>query len=420
MNYLFILYTMDSKLSEELAWRGLAHQTTLADPGLIDQQKFTFYWGVDPSADSLTIGNLAIAMMVRHFVAHGHKAVLLVGGATGLIGDPDGKASERDLLSIDKIEKNKLAITEQYKRLFQGMDFEIVDNIDWFKDISYLDFLRDVGKHVPMRQMLGREFVNSRLGETGNGISYAEFSYSLIQGYDFLHLNQTMDVNLQICGADQWGNSIAGVELIRRVSGKEAHIWSAPLIVNKATGEKFGKTEAGAVWLDTKKTSVYQFYQFWLNVDDASAEEFLKIYTILNQQQISEIMEKFNHDKGSRLAQKTLADQVTGTVHGMDKVAAIKRASEALFGEKNFLDLESEEIEILRSELTVVKASADLPATLLEAGLANSKSEARNFISSGAIYINGQKISLNEPNLLKAGSNLIKRGKNNFAIVEKI
>ncbi|MCA9327865.1 tyrosine--tRNA ligase, partial [Candidatus Saccharibacteria bacterium] len=229
-------------LSEELAWRGFTNQTTYKDVGVLDDasQPITFYWGVDPSADSMTVGNLAIAMMVRHFIQHGHKAVLLVGGATGMIGDPDGKKEERDLKSLEEIERNKYAISTQYKTVFAGQDFEIVDNYDWFKGMGYLQFLREIGKHVPMRQMLGREFVQSRLQEDGAGISYAEFSYSLIQGYDFLHLFREKGVTLQLCGADQWGNSIAGVELVRRIAGGEAHIWSAPLVVNASTGVKFG------------------------------------------------------------------------------------------------------------------------------------------------------------------------------------
>jgi len=255
------------------------------------------------------------------------------------------------------------------------------------------------------------------LGETGSGISYAEFSYSLIQGYDFLHLNDTKGVNLQVCGADQWGNSIAGVELVRRVSGKEAHIWSAPLVVNKATGEKFGKTEAGAIWLDEAKTTPFQFYQFWLNVDDGSVEDFLKIYTILNQQQITELMQQFDASRGGRIAQKTLAEQITGIVHGIDKVGAVKRASAALFGEVNFADLEADEVEILKNELPVVQGDNLLEA-LVKSGLASSKSEARNFVSSGAISINGQKIQSEAKDPLQKGSNLIKRGKNNFAIIE--
>ncbi|MBW3568958.1 tyrosine--tRNA ligase [Candidatus Parcubacteria bacterium] len=407
------------KLSNELAWRGFAYQTTLSDTAALDREKYIFYWGVDPSADSLTIGNLAIAMMVRHFIEAGHKAVILIGGATGLIGDPDGKTSERDLQSAEEVEANKQTIASQCKQLFIDLEFEIVDNIDWFKEIKYIDFLRDFGKHVAMRQMLSREFVQNRLGENAAGISYAEFSYSLIQGYDFLHLNQTKGVNLQICGADQWGNSIAGVELIRRVAKKEAHVWSAPLVVNKATGEKFGKTEAGAIWLNPEKTSVYQFYQFWLNVDDESVEDYLKIYTILNQQQIHALMVKFNHDRGGRLAQKTLADQVTGIVHGLNKAAAVKRASEVLFGEINFKQLVQEEVEILKAELPTVKVKDDLAAVIVEAGLAGSKTEARNFINSGAISVNGQKAGPKTQDLFNSGPNLLKRGKNSFAIIEK-
>jgi tyrosyl-tRNA synthetase len=191
-------------LSENLSWRGFVNQTTYKDPAVLDGDPITFYWGVDPSSDSMTVGNLAIAMMVRHFIEAGHKAVLLVGGATGLIGDPDGKSEERDLKSIDEIAHNKAGIVEQYKQIFAGQEFQLVDNYDWFKDMGYLQFLRDVGKHVPMRQMLARDFVQTRLGETGAGISYAEFSYALIQGYDFVHLHREMGVSLQVCGSDQW------------------------------------------------------------------------------------------------------------------------------------------------------------------------------------------------------------------------
>ena len=258
----------DMTLSEELKWRGFVNQTTFKDISVIDGDPIKFYWGVDPSAPSMTIGNLAAAMMVRHFIDHGHKAVLLVGGATGLIGDPDGKAEERTLKTKEEVEKNKAGLAAQYQQIFAGESIDMVDNYDWFKDMGYLQFLRDVGKHVPMRQMLQREFVQSRLGEEGAGISYAEFSYVLIQGYDFLHLNREMDVTLQLCGSDQWGNCIAGVELIRRITGNEAHVWSTPLVINRATGKKFGKTEDGAVWLAPELTSPTQFYQFWINCDD--------------------------------------------------------------------------------------------------------------------------------------------------------
>jgi tyrosyl-tRNA synthetase len=217
---------IDMTLSEELAWRGFTNQTTYPDASALDGDQISFYFGVDPSSDSMTIGNLAAAMMVRHFIDHGHNAYLLVGGATGMIGDPDGKKDERNIQTLEAIDHNKRAIAAQYSQVFAGKDFTVVDNYDWFKDINYIDFLRTVGKKVPLSQMLGRDFVQSRLGEGGSGISYAEFSYSLIQGFDFVHLSREYSVSLQLCGADQWGNSVAGVDLIRRLDGKEAHVYS--------------------------------------------------------------------------------------------------------------------------------------------------------------------------------------------------
>lgn len=407
------------KLSEELTWRGFVNQTTLKDITELDGDPITFYWGVDPSASSMTIGNLAAAMMARCFIEHGHRAVLLVGGATGLIGDPDGKSEERDLKSVEEIAANKAGITEQYKRVFGGKDFDIVDNYDWFKDIGYLQFLRDVGKHVPMRQMLGRDFVQSRLGEDGAGISYAEFSYSLIQGYDFLHLYREKGVTLQICGADQWGNSIAGVELVRRIAGGEAHIWSSPLIINKSTGKKFGKSEDGAVWLDESMTSPYKFYQFWLNADDEGVEDYMKVYTLLTKPEVEKIMVEFMNDKAGRLTQKTLAYEVTKLVHGQEKADAVVRASGVLFGGDNFLEVGQAEVDVLRGELPVIAASDDLYQMLVDAGLASSKSEARQFHASGAVTINGQKVMPDQPIDFRSGANLLKRGKNSFALIQK-
>lgn len=407
-------------LSEELAWRGFTNQTTLKDVSALDSQPLSFYWGVDPSADSMTVGNLAIAMMVRHFIDHGYRAVLLVGGATGLIGDPDGKKQERELKPIEEIEQNKQAITHQYERLFAGQTFEVVDNYDWFKGMGYLQFLREVGKHVPMRQMLGREFVQSRLSEEGAGISYAEFSYSLIQGYDFLHLYREKGVTLQVCGADQWGNSIAGVELIRRINDGEAHVWSAPLVVNKTTGVKFGKSEEGAVWLDEAKTSVYRFYQFWLNVDDESAVDYLKLYTLLDKQAIESIADQFNQDRSNRAAQKALAYEVTKIVHGQEKAEAARRATDVLFGNGNVHDLQTADIEVLRSELPVVEAQdhEDVAALLSRAGLVSSRSDALRMIEQGAVSLNGEKVQ-EASRELKPGFNLIKRGKNNFALIKR-
>ncbi|HEU4967071.1 MAG TPA: tyrosine--tRNA ligase [Candidatus Saccharimonadales bacterium] len=408
-------------LSEELQWRGFVNQTTYKDIQVLDGAPIAFYWGVDPSANSMTVGNLAIAMMVRHFIAHGHKAVLLVGGATGLIGDPDGKAQERDLKPVDEVDRNAQAIIGQYQQLFAGQTFEVVNNYDWFKGLGYLEFLRTVGKHVPMRQMLGREFVQKRLSEDGAGISYAEFSYSLIQGYDFLHLFRTKGVHLQVCGADQWGNSIAGVELIRRIEGGEADIWSAPLVVNKATGVKFGKSEGGAVWLDEQQTSVYRFYQFWLNADDESVESYLGIYTLLTRDQVAGLMTEFKQSPGGRAAQKALAYEVTKVVHGADKADAARKVTEVLFGDRPFMDLVAADLTMLKAELPSIQSSADetLPALLVRAGLAGSRSEAGRLINAGAIVVNGKKLTGVDIEPLQPGDNLIRRGKNSFAVVTR-
>lgn len=407
------------KLSEELDWRGFTNQTTFKDPSALDGAPLSFYWGVDPSADSMTVGNLAIALMVRHFMKHGHKAVLLVGGATGLIGDPDGKTEERSLKSMEEIASNKKAIVKQYERLFAGERFTVVDNYDWFKNLGYLEFLRTVGKHVPMRQMMGREFVQKRLSDDGAGISYAEFSYSLIQGYDFLHLYRHHRVTLQLCGADQWGNCIAGVELIRRIDNGEAHIWSAPLVVNKSTGVKFGKTESGAIWLDEAKTSVFQFYQFWLNTDDDSVGDFLKLYTMLDKAEIARVMTEFTKDKAQRLAQKTLAHAVTKLVHGADKTRAAENVTGVLFGDEDFRALGKLELKLVKAELTVYVTNKHEQVTqiLVGAGLATSRSDAARLINGGGVMLDGHKLS--DPNAtLQSGDHLLKRGKNQFAVVE--
>lgn len=401
-------------LSEELTWRGFVNQTTLKDITALDTGQMTFYWGVDPSADSMTIGNLAIAMMVRHFIEHGHKAYLLVGGATGLIGDPDGKSTERDLKSKEEVERNKTKIAAQYRQVFAGQPFDIVDNYDWFKRIGYLDFLRDVGKHVPMRQMLSREFVQSRLGEDGAGISYAEFSYSLIQGYDFLHLHREHGVNLQVCGADQWGNCIAGVELIRRICDDEAHVWSAPLVVNKTTGVKFGKSEEGAVWLDAARTSVYKFYQFWVNLDDAGVETYLKLYTMLDKPAVEAVMKEFNANRAGRHAQRTLAHEVTKIVHGEDQANKQDRIAAAVV-KQDLTGLSAADLEVLREEMPVAgaKAGGDIATALLESGLTGSRTEARRLLADNAVAVNGRKVTREnfESGDFRDGRLLLRKGK---------
>jgi len=403
------------KLSEELTWRGFVNQSTYSDITAIDKDPISFYLGVDPSADSMTIGNLAAIMMVRHFIDNGHKAYLLVGGATGMIGDPDGKANERNLKDLEEISKNKAGIAAQYQKLFNGKDLTIVDNYDWFKDINYLDFLRNVGKYVPMSQMLGRDFVQSRLSADGAGISYAEFSYSLVQGYDFVHLFREYGVTLQLCGADQWGNSVTGVDLIRRLDGKEVNVFSTPLVINKTTGVKFGKSEDGAIWLDADKTSVYKFYQFWLNVDDAGVIDYLKIYTMLDKEKIDYYAYQLSIDPGSRAAQRILASEVTTLVHGKERTDSVIRVTEALFGGADFNSLGQEDIAMLASEIPVVLIGKTLVEILVEVGLAVGNGDARRLISGGAVSINGVKS--NEDQVVSSIS-LIKKGKNSFVLVK--
>ncbi|HUA13283.1 MAG TPA: tyrosine--tRNA ligase [Candidatus Sulfotelmatobacter sp.] len=403
-------------LKEELTWRGLVNQTTYKDLNELNDNPITFYWGVDPSADSMTIGNLAAAMMVKCFMRYGHKPVLLIGGATGLIGDPDGKSKERDQVSQEQIQKNKEAIVNQYKRIFGGQDFELVDNYDWFKDLRYLDFLRDVGKHVPMRQMLARDFVESRLGEGGSGISYAEFSYVLIQAYDFLHLFENKGVTLQVCGADQWGNSIAGVDLIRRKTGKVANVFSTPLIIDPISGQKFGKTEGNAVWLDPNKTSPTQFYQFWINVPDDQVESLLKIYTELSEDEIKESIEKQKANQAERPAQRLLAASVTKIVHGEEATKTAETITNILVGQTDLASVESEDLlSTVRKEIPSVKVSetSEIAEALVSSGLASSKSTARQLVQDGAISLNGQKVNRDhlEQADFKNGRCLIRRGK---------
>lgn len=406
-------------LSEELTWRGLIKDTTFSDKSWLDEPK-TFYLGADVgSSNSLTIGNLAVFLLARRLLDAGWKTVLLVGGATSLIGDPGGKDVERALVTRESVERNKIAIAGQVKKLFDGKEFTLVDNFDWFNDIGYLEFLRDVGKHYSMTELVQRDFIASRIGDGAGGISYAEFSYSLIQGYDFWHLFKELGVVLQIGGSDQWGNMISGVPLIRKKENAEAHAFSMPLVINKSTGKKFGKSEEGAVWLDENLTSPFKFYQFWLNVDDAGVEDYLKIYTLLTRDEIERIMNEFLSDRAGRLAQRTLAYEVTKLVHNTEKADAVVNASNLLFGQGDFNEASNTEIDILRAELPGTELTTDLYQMVLDAGLASSKSEARNFHNSGAISVNGIKVMPDQNIAWKQGANLLKRGKNSFAIIEK-
>lgn len=401
------------KLSEELKWRGFVNQMTFDDISKVDTPR-KFYFGVDPSADSMQIGNLAAAMMVRLFMEYGHEAYLLVGGATGMIGDPDGRKDEREIRNADTVAHNVECISAQYRRVFEGRDFHLVDNADWFRNINYVDFLYKVGKHMSMTQLLDREFVQARIGEGGSGISYAEFSYSLMQGYDFLHLFREHGVTLQVCGADQWGNSTTGVSLIRKLEGSEAHVYSVPLVINKATGRKFGKSEGGAIWLDENKTSVYKFYQFWLNVDDDGVIDYMKMYTTLDRESIEAIAENHAVNPGARSAQKVLAREVTDIVHGVNRRESVERVTEVLFGGGDFRQLSDDDLDALAKEIPRVDVGVGVIEALVVSGAVSSNGEAKRLLKSGAISLNGEKIT--EDQAVNTTS-LLKKGKNTFVLI---
>ena len=418
------------KLSEELAYRGFVAETTIENIEDLDtRENKKFYWGADPSADSLTIGNLAALMMCACFVRHGYQPYLLVGGATGQIGDPKDNG-ERDLKTLDEVEHNKACIKEQIERVIDAGDGEkgktqnltMVDNYDWFKDMNYLAFLREVGKSFSMTQLLDRQFVQKRIGDGGAGISYAEFSYTLIQGYDFLHLYREYGVDLQLCGADQYGNCASGIHLIKRLEDARADVWSLPLVIDPVTGRKFGKSEGNAIWLAASDngsgnyTSIFDFYQFWMGQSDESVEYLMKIYTLLERTEIEGILAKHLEQPEKRIAQKALAFGVTAVVHGRENAMAVESLTNTLFSkETDFSDFTESELTDFAAFLPVVAKGTELTDALVVTGLAESKKKAREFIAGGAISVNGSKVTeemaLNE-------MAIVKKGKNKFLIVK--
>ena len=400
------------KLSEELQWRGFWNQTTFTDDKLIDSENFTLYLGTDPSADSLHVGHLAVYMMVRHFLERGHKVFLLVGGGTGMIGDMRD-TEERSLLSYAEIEHNKRALKAQVSQIFAGRDFTLVDNADWLGNLELLPFLRDIGKNFNMADLIGREFFKARI-DNGKGLSFAEFTYTLLQGYDFWHLFKHHSVNLQIGGSDQWGNLLSGVELIRKKENAEVYAMTAPLLINKSTGRKFGKSEGGAVWLDEAKTSVYKFYQFWLNVDDESAIEYMKIFTMLDRDTIEAIAENHAVNPGARSAQKVLAREVTDIVHGVNRRESVERVTEVLFGGGDFRQLSDDDLDALAKEIPRVDVGVGVIEALVISGAVSSNGEAKRLLKSGAISLNGEKIT--EDQAVNTTS-LLKKGKNTFVLI---
>ena len=400
------------KLSEELQWRGFWNQTTFTDDKLIDSENFTLYLGTDPSADSLHVGHLAVYMMVRHFLERGHKVFLLVGGGTGMIGDMRD-TEERNLLPYEEIEHNKQALKSQVSRIFAERDFTLVDNADWLAELELLPFLRDIGKNFNMADLVSREFFKARINN-GKGLSFAEFTYTLLQGYDFWHLFNQYGVNLQIGGSDQWGNLLSGVDLIRKKENTEVYAMTAPLLINKSTGRKFGKSEGGAVWLDENKTSVYKFYQFWLNVDDESAIEYMKIFTMLDRDTIEAIAENHAVNPGARSAQKVLAREVTDIVHGSARRESVERVNEVLFGGGDFKKLSDDDLGALAEEIPCVDAGIDVIGALVESGAGGSNGEAKRLLKSGAISLNGEKLAENK---VVNNTSLLKKGKNTFVLI---
>lgn len=409
-------------LAQELQERGFIHQ--VSGPSLeiiVDDVERTIYHGIDPSADSAHAGNMVIWMLLRHLAQAGHSIVFLVGGGTGMIGDPKPDA-ERQLKDEQLVQENVAKIKEQAERFFIGYNIQFVNNYDWLGELKVIDFLRDIGKHYTVNELIKKDAIATRLS-SDTGLSYTEFAYPLLQGYDYLQLFETKNCTVQIGGSDQWGNIISGVELVRRKKQAEVYAITVPLIVDKATGKKFGKSEGNAVWLDATKTSPYQFYQFWLNVSDESVIEYLKLYTFLSLEKIAEIETVFLTNPGERLAQKSLAGAVTEIVHGADATVAASNVSAILFGGKPVTELNDMEMSMLLENAP--KCSVDVGDTLVEvlvkAHLASSKREARTFIEQGAVSVNEQKVTEIEivitEDLFSKGVLILRRGKKQLCIL---
>ena len=401
------------KLSEELKWRGFWNQTTFQDSKVLDSEKRTIYLGADPSADSLHIGHLSVYMMVRRFLDHGHKVVLLIGGGTGMIGDMRD-TEERQLLSPEIVAKNTEALKSQVSKLFAGQDFEVVNNADWLSKIELIPFLRDIGKNFNMAELISRDFFKSRINN-GSGLSFAEFTYTLLQGYDFWYLYKNNGVSLQIGGSDQWGNLLSGVNLIRKKEGSEVFAMTAPLLINRSTGRKFGKSEGGALWLDPSKTSPFKMYQFLLNSDDQSVFEYLKILTTLSKEEIETIEKNHQENQHLRIAQKALAKNVVEIVHGEEVAKNVISATEVLFGGKAFENLTKSEIEVLKYEIPVTSKDKTVSEILIETNFAKSKGEAKRLISANSISFNSNKL---QEDIQITEKGLLRKGKNSFILID--
>ncbi len=423
---------------EELQWRGMIHDIMPGTEEQLKKELSSAYVGIDPTADSLHIGHLVSVMMLKHFQNAGHRPIVLVGGATGMIGDPSGKSAERNLLDETTLRHNQNCLKEQLSKL---LDFEteaenkavLVNNYDWMKEFSFLEFIRDIGKHITVNYMMAKDSVKKRIrSESQTGMSFTEFSYQLVQGTDFLHLYRTLGCKLQMGGSDQWGNIVTGTELIRRKEGGEAFALTCPLIT-KADGGKFGKTESGNVWLDPERTTPYSFYQFWLNVSDADAEKYIKIFTMLSQETVAELVAKHNEAPHMRELQKVLAEEITCMVHSKEDFEMAVAASQILFGkgtaeqlhklnENTFLSIFEgvPQFRISKTELAAGINVIDLLAEKTE--VFPSKGELRRTIKGNGLSINKDKIG--DPDLIVNAEYLIgdkyilaQKGKKNYFLI---
>ncbi|EOD8648949.1 TPA: tyrosine--tRNA ligase [Staphylococcus aureus] len=417
---------MTNVLIEDLKWRGLIYQQTDEQgiEDLLNKEQVTLYCGADPTADSLHIGHLLPFLTLRRFQEHGHRPIVLIGGGTGMIGDPSGKSEERVLQTEEQVDKNIEGISKQMHNIFEfGTDHGavLVNNRDWLGQISLISFLRDYGKHVGVNYMLGKDSIQSRLE---HGISYTEFTYTILQAIDFGHLNRELNCKIQVGGSDQWGNITSGIELMRRMYGQtDAYGLTIPLIT-KSDGKKFGKSESGAVWLDAEKTSPYEFYQFWINQSDEDVIKFLKYFTFLGKEEIDRLEQSKNEAPHLREAQKTLAEEVTKFIHGEDALNDAIRISQALFSG----DLKSLSAKELKDgfkdvpQVTLSNDTTNIVEVLIETGISPSKRQAREDVNNGAIYINGERqqdvnYALAPEDKIDGEFTIIRRGKKKYFMV---
>ncbi len=428
---------MEKNFVEEITWRGMLHDTMPGTEEHLMEAMRSAYVGIDPTADSLHIGHLVGVMMLRHFQLCGHKPYALVGGATGMIGDPSGKSAERNLLDEETLRHNQNALKEQLSRF---LDFDskndnaavLVNNYDWMKDFSFLEFIRDVGKHITVNYMMAKDSVKKRLSsDSSEGMSFTEFTYQLVQGYDFLHLFREYGCTLQMGGSDQWGNITTGTELIRRIGDGKGYALTCPLIT-KADGTKFGKTEGGNVWLDANRTSPYKFYQYWLNTSDEDAEKYIKIFTLLSKEEIDALIEKHREAPHQRELQKVLGKEVTTMVHSEEEYENALAASEVLFGkstaddfrklnEATFLDV-FEGVPQAEVDLSEIEAGLDMIGALsAKTGFLASNGEARRALKENSVSVNKEKVkedyTISTSDLINGKYVILNKGKKNTYII---